>query len=73
MDELLITSIIIYIFILCIIFIVKPKFIYDRKNKSFKSFGFDKKINSFLPYPVFCVLTAILIYLFCLLYFKIVV
>lgn len=70
MDEILINSIIIYIFILVLLYVIKPKFIYNKKTKSFKPFGFDCKTTSFIPYPVLCVLLAIFIYLLCLMYSK---
>ena len=42
MNDILIYSIFIYVLLTTIIFITKPSFIYSKKNKKFKDFGFDR-------------------------------
>lgn len=55
-------SIMIYIIIMCIILLIKPKFMYCNKNNKFKSFGFSQN-KTFFSFPLVAISSAILIYL----------
>lgn len=56
-------TIIFYILIVCLILIVKPKFMYCHKSNRFRQFGFGKG-QTLLAFPSVCVGSGILLYLF---------
>jgi Ca2+/H+ antiporter len=55
-------AIVFYILIICIILIIKPKFMYCYKTKKFKPFGFGDK-QTFMSFSVITVGTGILLYM----------
>ena len=59
MNDILIYSIFIYVLLTTIIFITKPSFIYSKKNKKFKDFGFDNDLTC-LPLPTLCCFISVL-------------
>jgi hypothetical protein len=62
-DTPLVNSIIIYIFIMVIIILIKPNFLYCHKTNEFKKFGLDEH-STILPLPCVCIGSGILIYCF---------
>ena len=54
-------AIMFYIIIMCIIVLLRPKFMYNHKTKKFKSFGFDEN-KTLLSLPVVCIFSSILLY-----------
>jgi hypothetical protein len=69
MNEIVTSSIIIYIFLLIVVFILKPKFIYNKYTNDLKQYGFNKHETIF-PYVLFCAYAAIIIFLICCIYIK---
>ena len=59
MNDILIFSIFIYILLISVIFIIKPSLVYNRRNKKFKEFGFDKGLTC-LPFPTLCCFVSVL-------------
>lgn len=51
----------VYIIIIILIIYFKPNFLYDKKQKQFKSFGLDKNSTIF-SLPILSIFLAILIY-----------
>lgn len=54
-------TIIIYILIMCIIILVKPKIMYCRKTNRFKSFGLGPRCT-LISFPIVSISTAIGVY-----------
>lgn len=51
----------VYIIIIVLLIYFKPSFLYDKKQKQFKSFGIDKNSTIF-SLPIFSIILAIFIY-----------
>jgi hypothetical protein len=51
----------VYIIIIILLIYFKPNFLYDKKQKQFKSFGLDKNSTIF-SFPILSIFLAILIY-----------
>lgn len=62
MYDCLLFAIFIYIIIISLVFIIKPKLVYDKINKIPKEFGFDSD-KTCLPLPTLCCLLAVISYL----------
>ena len=60
-DKILYTSIIIYVTMMILIIITKPYFLYDNKNKKFKSFGINND-ETIISIPVLSLMSCVLIY-----------
>lgn len=56
-------TIIVFIVVILIIFIIKPDFTYDNEKKRFKKFGFAKNKTLF-PIYIIAFIMAILLYIF---------
>ena len=52
----------VYIIIIVLLIYLKPPFLYDKKQKQFKSFGLDKN-STILSLPILSIILAILIYI----------
>ena len=63
MSNRLYNSIKIYIILIIIIILIRPHFLYDRKNNKFKSFG-TKRNETIFSLPIISILLAISIYIF---------
>ena len=59
-------SIIFYIIIICLVLIIKPKFMYCRRANRFKEFGIAKN-KTIITLPVFSITIAIILYMIFLL------
>ena len=51
-----------YIILVCIILIIKPKYMYNQKTRRFKSFGCGEG-KTLLSFPVICISTGIALYM----------
>jgi hypothetical protein len=51
----------VYIIIIILLIYFKPNFVYDKKQKQFKSFGLDKN-STILSLPILSIFLAIIIY-----------
>lgn len=60
-DKVLYISIIAYVFTMISIIVIKPSFMYDKRNSKFKSFGIDEN-ETLLSIPIIGLTTSILIY-----------
>ena len=69
MNDTVFNSLLIYIFSLIIVFCFKPKFLFSKKTKEFKQFGFNKN-QTIIPFVLFCSYFSIIIFLLCRVYDK---
>lgn len=70
MFDILLCSIFVYIILLTIIILIKPKIIYNHKINKYKEFGFNIKTETILPYPLLCSLMALISFSLTVIYFK---
>jgi hypothetical protein len=68
MDNVFLTSIFLFSFILCLIYISQPKYLFDEKTNKIKEFGLNINNKTIITYPLFCALFAVMIYLLCTIY-----
>ena len=61
-DTPIYNTIIFYILIVCTLLIIRPKFMYCRKSKRFKSFGFGKN-QTLLAFPFISISSGIILYM----------
>lgn len=54
-------SIIVFIFIVIILYLLKPEFIYSKRNKKFKQFGL-KENETIFPFPFMTIGMGIVFY-----------
>jgi hypothetical protein len=57
-----IISIIVFILIFLLLIIIKPKFIYNKKTKKFRSFGIGKN-KTLLPLPILSIFISVIVFL----------
>ena len=62
-------SVKLYILVMLILILIKPKFLYSKKNKKYKKFGY-KKNQTLYTLPILSVIIAVIIYIFVLLIHK---
>lgn len=68
MDNIFLTSIFLFTFILCLTYLSRPTYLFDEKTKELKEFGFNINNKTIITYPLYCSLLAIIIYLICTIY-----
>jgi hypothetical protein len=66
-DKILYTSIFMYIFMMATIMIIKPEFMYNRKNQQYKQFGLDDGKTIFTV-QIIGLIASVLIYMFVVIY-----
>lgn len=66
-DRVLYTTIVMYIVAMCIIIVIKPKFMYDHTRKKFKSFGTNNGETVFAV-PIVGISMCIVVYFIVVLY-----
>lgn len=55
-------ALILYLIVMVIVLLVKPKIMYDKRNKRFKTFGY-KKHQTLCSFTVFAIISSISFYL----------
>lgn len=61
-NSILYNTIIIYILLMAVFYLIKPSFLYSQKYKKFKSYGCDVE-ETICPIHVFSIILCIMIYL----------
>jgi hypothetical protein len=70
-DNILYTTIIVYVLIMCGIVILKPQSMYDDSQKHFKQFGIDNGKTIF-ALPIIGIVMCILSYIFVMMYYLVI-